>query len=239
MNKKLLTIIVSLLTIVQTIEAFTGNGTETSPYLIQAVADWEQLASDVSGGNAYQGSFFRLTADISVKTCVGSEEHAFSGTFDGANHTLTLNIGDAVNYVDKPIAPFVSLSGATIQHLKTAGTLYISHRFAAGVASYIRGLALSVGSAWADDFPVGDVNHDMKVDINDVVCIVNYMAGQDLTTAADVNNDEHVDINDVVFVINIMAGRVPDINNGDVDEEKPGWEPAQAPKRKGKVKGER
>ena len=139
MNKKLLTIIVSLLTIVQTIEAFTGNGTETSPYLIQAVADWEQLASDVSGGNAYQGSFFRLTADISVKTCVGSEEHAFSGTFDGANHTLTLNIGDAVNYVDKPIAPFVSLSGATIQHLKTAGTLYISHRFAAGVASYIRG----------------------------------------------------------------------------------------------------
>lgn len=55
----------------------------------------------------------------------------------------------------------------------------------------------------------GDVNEDGKVDINDVVAIINHMAGTASWINANVNDDPdgNVDINDVVAVINIMAGK--------------------------------
>ncbi len=54
----------------------------------------------------------------------------------------------------------------------------------------------------------GDVNEDGKVDINDVVAIINVMAGTATWPNANVNGDTdgNIDINDVVSVINIMAG---------------------------------
>ena len=51
----------------------------------------------------------------------------------------------------------------------------------------------------------GDVNEDGNVDINDVVAIINQMAGAATWRYADVNGDKTVDINDVVAVINEMA----------------------------------
>ena len=59
-----------------------------------------------------------------------------------------------------------------------------------------------------DDYDVkaGDVNEDGKVDINDVVAVINVMAGTATWPKANVNGDTKVDINDVVAVINIMAG---------------------------------
>ncbi len=53
----------------------------------------------------------------------------------------------------------------------------------------------------------GDVNGDGKVDISDVVAIINQMAGTAEWPNANVNGDEKVDISDVVMVINIMAGQ--------------------------------
>ena len=54
----------------------------------------------------------------------------------------------------------------------------------------------------------GDVNEDGKVDINDVVAVINHMAGTANWRYANVNEDAEnsVDINDVVAIINIMAG---------------------------------
>ena len=54
----------------------------------------------------------------------------------------------------------------------------------------------------------GDVNTDGKVDINDVVAVINHMAGTASYKYANVNEDAMgtVDINDVVAIINIMAG---------------------------------
>jgi hypothetical protein len=53
----------------------------------------------------------------------------------------------------------------------------------------------------------GDVNRDGKVDISDVVAIINTMAGETtFKETADVNEDTEIDISDVVAVINIMAG---------------------------------
>ena len=52
----------------------------------------------------------------------------------------------------------------------------------------------------------GDVNRDGKVDISDVVAIINTMACVLIYEDADVNNDDSVDISDIVAVINIIAG---------------------------------
>ncbi len=56
----------------------------------------------------------------------------------------------------------------------------------------------------------GDVNGDGRVDISDVVAIINQMAGTADWPNANVNGDEKVDISDVVNVINIMAGQTED-----------------------------
>ncbi len=65
----------------------------------------------------------------------------------------------------------------------------------------------------------GDVNLDGKVDINDVVAVINIMAGNNsMGCNGDVNEDGHTDINDVVAIINIMAGndvQVADRNSAD------------------------
>ncbi len=64
------------------------------------------------------------------------------------------------------------------------------------------------GPVFVNDKIAGDVNEDGEVNINDVVAIINVMAGTASWANANVNGDSegNVDINDVVAVINIMAG---------------------------------
>ena len=56
-----------------------------------------------------------------------------------------------------------------------------------------------------DATKAGDVNQDGKVDISDIVAIINQIAGTATYANADVNNDKKVDISDIVAVINIIA----------------------------------
>ena len=53
----------------------------------------------------------------------------------------------------------------------------------------------------------GDVNEDGKVDISDIVAIINQIAGTATYANADVNTDNKVDISDIVAVINIIAAQ--------------------------------
>ena len=54
----------------------------------------------------------------------------------------------------------------------------------------------------------GDVNQDGKVDISDIVAVINTIAG-DTTykSTANVNGDTSIDISDIVAIINIIAGQ--------------------------------
>ena len=67
-----------------------------------------------------------------------------------------------------------------------------------------------------DSHKVGDVNDDGKVDISDIVAIINHIAGTASYKYADVNADNKVDISDIVAVINIIAG-----SSGDSDWRHP------------------
>ena len=52
----------------------------------------------------------------------------------------------------------------------------------------------------------GDVNEDKKVDISDIVAVINQIAGTAEYAGSDVNEDKKVDISDIVAIINIIAG---------------------------------
>ena len=77
-------------------EAFSGGiGTEDLPYFISSVSDLRTLASNSS----YWAKEFHylLTDDLSLSgqslSCIGNENTAFAGTFDGGCHTLRSKSG--------------------------------------------------------------------------------------------------------------------------------------------------
>jgi|GEM_PF-1908778 len=77
-----------------------GTGTSGNPYQIATGAQLAYLATMVNSGINYQGKYFALAADIDLNnvewTPIGvttskdnfSQERAFSGVFDGRNHTI-------------------------------------------------------------------------------------------------------------------------------------------------------
>jgi hypothetical protein len=66
---------------------------------------------------------------------------------------------------------------------------------------------VAIGSA---ESPEGDVSGDGKTDAEDVVALMNYIAGMTAgisATAADVNKDSKVDVADVVALVNMIHGK--------------------------------
>jgi hypothetical protein len=111
---------------------FEGAGTEDNPYLIPSTEIWNRLATKVNSGTNYSGKFFRQTADISVTTMVGTNSYPFCGTYDGYNHTLTVDY----NTTEGATGPFRYTLGATIKNLHTAGTITTSGKFAGGLIAF-------------------------------------------------------------------------------------------------------
>ena len=112
-----------------------GEGNEASPYLISDANHWDQLAVGVNLGYTYSGKYFRLEANISVTTMVGSAGHQFSGHFNGNSKTLTVNYDTNEPYT----APFRYIEDAEISNLHITGTITTSAKFAAGFVAYAQG----------------------------------------------------------------------------------------------------
>ena len=109
-----------------------GSGTAEDPYQIANGAQLAKLAQDVNGGNNYAGTYFVLTADILLNdtegwenwnesteglnswTPIGSGSQPFTGTLDGAGHSVsgiyisTANYQGLVGYLGE---------GGTLQNL--------------------------------------------------------------------------------------------------------------------------
>ena len=69
-----------------------GDGSTVSPYQISSKADLQQLATDVNGGNSYEGKYFALTQNIDLGgtawTPIGNSHNPFSGIFNGVSKTI-------------------------------------------------------------------------------------------------------------------------------------------------------
>ena len=92
--------------------------------------DWKKFCELVSGGHTKLDA--KMTADVDLGgdiAMAGNSDHNYSGTFDGQNHTLTVNWNTNAN----DIAPFRRVNGATIKNLHTEGTIKSSGYYLAGL----------------------------------------------------------------------------------------------------------
>ena len=119
-----------------------GTGTENDPYIISSTADWNTFAYYVNNGTKnYSGEYVKLNYDITVTMMVGtSEANSFQGTFLGNNKTLTANITNTnPGIAYRGVAPFHTISGATIRDLTVAGTIASNSRHTSGLVGYSYG----------------------------------------------------------------------------------------------------
>ena len=119
----------------------TGSGTNTDPYIINSTAHWNALAAAISKGNPNINkggvSFFRLDADITVETMIGTSDYPFESTFDGNGHKLTFNPQTSnADYC----APFSYTRGAEIENLIVDGTIQSSGHYAGGIIGHAEGI---------------------------------------------------------------------------------------------------
>ena len=139
MNRKLLLLLTALLTMAQGVWAWSGSGTQANPYLITSESDWNTLATN-SASNTYTGTYFKLTADFTVTTMVGTGSYKFGGIFDGGGHTLTLSYGTSgIPLSSNYATPFSYVDGVTIKNLHVAGNIYTSAQFAGSLMGNVRG----------------------------------------------------------------------------------------------------
>ena len=105
---------------------------------ITSAEDWNEFCRGVNHGLDYYGMTVTLANDISVTTTAGTQNHPFTGTFDGQGNTLTVNIASIGSQGN---APFHYISNATIQNLVVEGTVNAgsgdSNRHAAGLVGYV------------------------------------------------------------------------------------------------------
>ena len=112
-----------------------GTGTANDPYLISSSTHWDQLGAEIVKGASYIGTYFKLDADITVTTMLGTGNCEFSGSFDGNGKTLTFNCGSSSNpFSEEYCAPFRYINLANFSNLTVKGTIYTSNKFAAGFA---------------------------------------------------------------------------------------------------------
>lgn len=92
-------------------------------------ADWVTFSKLVANGTTSLN--VTMTADVDAgSTMVGAENgKEYSGTFDGAGHTLTFNYEGSSDKV----APFKAVNGATIKDLITTGSISSSNNLLAGI----------------------------------------------------------------------------------------------------------
>lgn len=101
----------------------------SNPVSISSDADWTTFADRVNGGETDLDAV--LTADINAgSTMVGTDADGkrYTGTFDGAGHTLTFTYSGG----DQFVAPFRCIENATIVDLLTTGSITTSNNMPGG-----------------------------------------------------------------------------------------------------------
>ena len=109
---------------------FSDNG--DGSYTIKTADGWNVFCdclNDNDTYNRFSGKTVRLGDDITVTRMAGGSNHAFTGTFDGGGHTLTLAYGTADAPVDAQfVAPFVEVTGgAKFTNLNIGGHIYAAY----------------------------------------------------------------------------------------------------------------
>lgn len=109
-----------------------GAGTENDPYQISTLADLAALRDAVNDGNNQNGTYFKMTANIDLGsaetpwTSIGYGGKSFTGTFDGAGHTISglyLN-SNSIGGADRGAGLFTSVGqDGSVKNLTVEGEI--------------------------------------------------------------------------------------------------------------------
>lgn len=128
-----------------------GSGTQDDPYLISNSGDIEDLSLAVDIETDYAGKYFKLTNDVDMEAVKamkpignnfgteGTALKAFSGTFDGDNHTisnLTMRFSGRFNL---GVGLFGIVKNAKISNLTLTNCYFEADAIVASVASVLVG----------------------------------------------------------------------------------------------------
>ena len=131
-------------TTVNTDRTVAGTFNKKDYYEIASKEDWKAFCDLVEDGQTAIDA--KMTADVDLGSDiakVGTANKPYAGTFDGQNHTLTVNwdAGSA-----KDVAPFGRVNGATIKNLRTEGSIRSSGYFLSGLINDVYGGKNSVSN---------------------------------------------------------------------------------------------
>lgn len=116
----------------------SGEGTETSPYLINNADDLKLFRDQVNEGNSYSGKYVLLTTDINLNneewTPIGTNTNSFKGIFNGngkivSNLKITKGLentaaNNCVGFFGRTDSPAV-IQNLTIENVDITGSLYV------------------------------------------------------------------------------------------------------------------
>ncbi len=122
----------------------TVSITEKDCYEIASKADWKTFCDLVEDGQTAVDA--KMTKDVNLETDItmaGTVNKPYAGTFDGQNHTLTVNwdAGSA-----KDVAPFGRVNGATIKNLRTEGSIRSNSFYLSGLIDEAAGGNITVAN---------------------------------------------------------------------------------------------
>lgn len=117
---------------------------EKDCYEIASKADWKTFCDLVEDGQTAVDA--KMTKDVDLETDItmaGTANKPYAGTFDGQNHTLTVNwdAGSA-----KDVAPFGRVNGATIKNLRTEGSIRSNSFYLSGLIDEAAGGNITVAN---------------------------------------------------------------------------------------------
>ena len=122
----------------QTVNALWTLPVEEGATLIASKEAWDVFCLQVASGNTYSGQTVKLSSDPEgIDMVAGAPGLPFSGTFDGQDNTLYVNMNVESDDADTPAALFAELSGATIQNLNVAGSITTNGMRPASVAGVV------------------------------------------------------------------------------------------------------
>ena len=185
------------------VSGFYGEGTADSPYLINSVEEWTAFVTEVNSGNNCSGKVLKLTADIAVTQKCGTvsdstPEHAFSGTFLGDGHTITVTLTDNDN---QGAAPFCYINGATFKDLTVAGTVNSNKNHSSGFVGFAEGTNLIEGCT---------VRTSVTINCD----YAGGFVGKGLSSATTIRNCVFAGIfNGISYFVGYAAGNIPLYNS--------------------------
>jgi len=129
--------------------AFSGEGTEASPYLIGTAAQLRRLADLVNNettNDTYGRSYYQLTADLDLSRYadgdgwepIGSSSQNFNGQFDGKGYVITNLVIDRQEADYQGLFGMIGASGR-VKSLGVENSRVAGRDFAGGIAGSVAG----------------------------------------------------------------------------------------------------